>query len=90
MLLFLHSVKLSGYRTGTKFHDHPLTSEQNNYLTKMLGVYIVNDLHAQPRNPTNNLKFKNCLFGATSTLKNSGKEKYVHSGYGIIFDCAGS
>ena len=46
MLLFRHSAKLSGYRTGTKFHDDHLTLEQNNYLTKMLGVYIVNDLHA--------------------------------------------
>ena len=43
-----------------------------------------------PRNPTNNFKFKNCSFGATNTVKNSDKEKYVHSGYGITFDSGGS
>ena len=41
-------------------------------------------------NPTNNFKFKNCLFRATFTVKNSNKEKYVYSGYGITFDSAGS
>ena len=41
------------------------------------------DLDAWPRNPTNNFKFRNCLFGATSVLKNSYKEKFVYSGYGI-------
>ena len=30
------------------------------------------------------------MFGATSVVKNSGKEKYVYSGYGIAFDSAGS
>ena len=43
-----------------------------------------------PRNPTNNVKLKNCLFGAANRLKNSDKEKYVYSGYGITFDSAGS
>ena len=42
------------------------------------------------RNPTNNFKFKYCLFGATNTVKNSDKEKYVYSGYGITFDSGGS
>ena len=44
-------------------------------MTKTVNVY----------NPTNNFKFKNWLFEATST-----KEKYVSSGYGIVFDRAGS
>ena len=35
-------------------------------------------------------KSKNCLFRATSIVKNSDKEKYVYSGYGITFDIAGS
>ena len=43
-----------------------------------------------PRNPTNNFKFKNCLFGATSIAKNSDEEKYVSSGYRITFDSASS
>ena len=53
-------------------------------------VYIVYYLDVWPRNPTNNFKFENCLFGETSVVKSSGKEKYVYSGYGITFDSAGS
>ena len=41
-------------------------------------------------NPTNNLQFKNGLFEATKRVKNSDKEKYVYSGYGIILDSTGS
>ena len=32
------------------------------------------------------MKFKNCLFGATNIIKNRDKEKYVYSGYRIIFN----
>ena len=60
--------------------------EKNNYLSKIVNVYVVYDLDASPRNPTNNLKFRNCLFGATSVLKNSDKEKYVYSVSGITWD----
>ena len=59
-------------------------------MSKFLNVYIVYDLDAWPRNPTNNFKFKSCLFGATSIVKNSHKGKYMYSGYGITFDSAGS
>ena len=48
------------------------------------------DLDAWPKNPTNNFKFKNCLFRATNIVKNSDKEKYVYSGYAITFDSAGA
>ena len=51
---------------------------------------MVYDLDAQPRNPTNNSKLKNCLFGAASVVENNDKEKYVYSGYGITFESAGS
>ena len=51
---------------------------------------FVYDLDAWPENPTNNFKFKNCLFGVASLVKNSDKERYVYSGYGITFDSAGS
>ena len=51
---------------------------------------FVYDLNAWPRNPTNNFEFKHCLFGTTNIVKNSDKEKYVYSGYGITFDSAGS
>ena len=83
---FLNSIKLSGYKMGIKFNKDPLPLEQNNYLTKIVNVYIVYDLDAWLRNPTNNFKFKNCLFGATNIVKNSDKEKYVYSEYGITFN----
>ena len=56
----------------------------------MFNVYTVYDLDAWPRNPTNNFKFKNCLFGATHIVKNGDKPKSVYNGYGITFDIAGS
>ena len=52
-------------------------------------MFTFYDLDAWPRNPTNNFKFKNCLFGATNIVKNSDKEKHVYSGYRIKFDSAG-
>ena len=87
---FLHSIKLSGYKMGIKFDKDPLALEQNNYLTKILNVYILYDLDTWPINPTNNFKFKNCLSGTTNIVRNSDKEKYVYHGYGATFDCAGS
>ena len=59
---FLHSIKLSEYKMGITFDKNPLAVEQKNYLTKIGNVYTVYDLDAWPRNPTNNFKFKNCLF----------------------------
>ena len=53
-------------------------------------MFTFYDLDAWPRNPTNNFKFKNCLFGATNIVKNKENyENYVYSGYRIIFDSAG-
>ena len=57
-------------------------------MSKIVSVYIVYDLGVWPKNPTNNFKFKNCLFGTTDVVKNNDKEKYVYSGYGITFDSA--
>ena len=37
--------------------------------------YIGYDLDVWPRNPTNNVKSKNCLLWATNVVKNSDKEK---------------
>ena len=59
-------------------------------MSKIVNVYIFYDLDGLPRNPTNNLKFKNYLFRATNIVKNSDKDKYVYSGYGMKFDSAGS
>ena len=86
---FLHSIKLSGYKTGIKFDKNPLAVEQNNYLTKIVNVYIVYDLEAWPKIPLRNFTLKNCLFRATNIVKNNDKEKYVYSGYGIVFDGKG-
>ena len=61
---FLHSIKLSAYTVGIKFDKDPLAVEQNNYLTKIVNVYIVCDLDAWPKIPLRNSTMKNCLFGA--------------------------
>ena len=73
----MNSIKLSGYRMGIKFDKDPLPVEQNKYLTQIVNVYIVYDLDAWPKNPAENFKFKNCLFGATSGVRSNDKEKYV-------------
>ena len=59
-------------------------------MIKIVIFYIVYDLAAWLRNPTNSFKFRNCLFGATNIVKNSDKEKYVYSGYGITLNSGGS
>ena len=75
---------------GIKFNKVSLATEQNNYLRKILNVYIVYHLGGWQRNPINNFKFKNCLTGATIVVKNSDKENYMCSCYKTIFDSAGS
>ena len=75
---------------GIKFVKDPSTVEQSNYGIAIVNVYIIYDLDPWPRNPTNNLKFKICLIGATSEIKNNDNERYVYSGYGITFDISGS
>ena len=75
---------------GIKSNKDSLAVEQNNYLTKIVNVYIVYDFAAQPRNRTNDFKFKNSLFRATNVVKNGEKENYVYNGYGVTFDSAGS
>ena len=86
----MYSIKPSGYRVEIRFEKDRLAVEQNNYLTKFLNVYKVYDFYAWPRNPNNNFKYKNFLFGSTSIVKNSDKEKYVYSCFGLILDSAGS
>ena len=38
---FLHSIKHSGNRMGIKFDKDTLAVEQNNYVSKIVNVYIV-------------------------------------------------
>ena len=52
-----------------KFDKDSLGIEQINYEAKIVNAYIVYDLDAWPINPTNNFKFKNCLFRAISVVK---------------------
>ena len=42
----LHSIKLSGYRIGIKFHKDALAVRQNNYETNIANVCTVYDLDA--------------------------------------------
>ena len=58
---FLHNTKLCEYKSGIKFDKDPLAVEQNNYLSKIVNVYIVYELCDWPRNATNNFNFKSCL-----------------------------
>ena len=83
---FLHSIKLSGYKMGINFYKDLLAVEQNKYLIKIVNIYIVYDLDAWPKIMFRNFTLKNCLFGVTNIVKNSDQEKYVYSGYGIVFD----
>ena len=59
---------------GMKFDKDPLAAKQNNYLSKIVNVYIVCGLDAWPRNRINKFKFKKCLFRTTSVVKHSDKE----------------
>ena len=85
----MHNIKLSEYRVGIKFEKDPFAVEQNNYASKIVNFYSVYDLDVWPRSPTNNFKFRNCLFGSISVVKTGHNEKYVYSGHGITFDSAG-
>ena len=88
-IAFSHSIKLSGYRMGIKFDKYLSAVEQNNYLTKTVNVCIICYVNAWPKHPINNFNFKNCLFGETSVVKNSDKEKGMYRGHGITFDGTG-
>ena len=83
---FLHSTKIPEYRIGIKLDKEPLAIEQNNYLTKIVNIYIFYDLDAWPKIPLINFTIKSCLFGEISIIENSHKEKWVYSGYGIAFE----
>ena len=65
-----------------KFNKDLLAVEQNNHARKIVNVYIFYDLDAWPKIFLRNFTIKNCLFGTTSIVKNSDKEKYLYSSYG--------
>ena len=55
-------------------------------MTKIIKIYIAYELHDWAEIPLKNFTLENCLFGATNITKNSDKDKWVYSGYGIAFD----
>ena len=59
----------------------------NNFI---LNLYIVYELNAWPRNPTNNFPLKICLFGTVKLVRNADKSKFTYNGQGIVFDGEGS
>ena len=69
-----------------KFDKDPLAIEQKNYLNKVANVYVFYELYYWPKILLKSFTFKSCLFGATNLVKNSDKDKYVYSDYGIAFD----
>ena len=71
----MHSINISENSIlRIQFDKDPLALKPSNYLTRILNVSIAYNFDAWPRNRTNIFKFKNCLFGATSTVKNSDKK----------------
>ena len=46
---------------GVKFDKDPFAIEQNNYLTKIVNIYVVYDLEACPKIILRNFAAKNCL-----------------------------
>ena len=85
----MHSIKLFEYGMRIKFDKDPLAVEQNNCASKIISC-VVYLLDSWPRNPTINFKFEDFLFGATSVVKDSNKEKSVYSDYRVILDSADS
>ena len=61
---------------GVNIHKGPLTLEQNNYLTKVVNVYIVYGLDAWARSCMKAFKLKN-LLAATNVVTNTDKEKWL-------------
>ena len=80
---FLPNVKYFGVNIGIQFI--PSVIGKINYASKIVNVYIIYDLDKWPKNPLRNLTLQSCLFGVTSIVKSSDREKYVYSGYGIAF-----
>ena len=88
-MTFLHNITLSEYKIGIQFNKSVLVVEQNNYVTKIINVYIASDSDDWAKILLNNFTLKSCLFDATNIVKNRDKSKYVYSGYGIALDGLG-
>ena len=58
-------------------------------MTKIINVYFIYDLYAWPKVLLRILNVKKLFIAASNKVKNSDKEKYVHSGSGKAFDRKG-
>ena len=72
---FLLHRKYFGCKIVIRFSSTPLTVEQNNCMTETVSTYIIHDLDNLAKILRNNFTLKNCLFGVTNIVKNSGKAK---------------
>ena len=89
MELFFPKLKYDARKIWVNLTKSPLVIEQSNYSTKIVNPCVVYDLNDWPKVPLRNFTLKIFLFGATNIMKNSDKEMYVYSGYGIAFDGKG-
>ena len=81
MELFLPQLRYDAGKICVNLANSPLVVEQNNYSTKIVIAYDLNDW---PKVLLGNLTLKKCLFGATNILQNSDKEKCLYGDYGIV------
>ena len=56
------------------------------YSNFILDLYIVYELNTWPRNPTNNVALKNCLFGTVKLTRNADESKFCYNGWRIAFE----
>ena len=59
---FLPNVKYFGNKIGIQFNNTLLIIEQNNYVTRIVNIYIVYDLENWPKNSLRNFTLKNCRY----------------------------
>ena len=74
-----------GTKSRVKFTGSCLKQPKVSYTHgKVVNIYIVYELGVSSSH-NNDLRLKNCLFGAVTLTKNADIDKYGYSGYGIGF-----
>ena len=73
---------LANSRVILKFDNSVLVQKNVSprYSNFVLNLCIVYELNTSPRNPTNNVILKNCLFGGGKLTRNAGKCKFTSNG----------
>ena len=79
---FLPNVKHFVVKIGRQLNNTPLVIEEINYASGIAYADIVYDLDNWSKNPLRNFTLNNFLFGATNTVKNNDKDKYMYRCYG--------